>query len=48
MKLKNSLQISALLAALFLNACFDKPGEFVSPTWDVDLNIPITKKNLRY
>ncbi|MBK7981551.1 MAG: hypothetical protein IPK06_16405 [Ignavibacteriae bacterium] len=33
-----------LIVALFLNSCFDKPNEFVSPTWDVDLNIPITKK----
>ncbi|MCB9247241.1 MAG: hypothetical protein H6613_01160 [Ignavibacteriales bacterium] len=29
---------------IFFTGCFDSPDEFVSPTWDVDVNIPITKK----
>ncbi|MFZ1291496.1 MAG: hypothetical protein WAR79_15480 [Melioribacteraceae bacterium] len=42
--IKLCLQILILMISIIFNACFDKPDEFVSPTWDVELNIPITKK----
>ena len=34
----------SLMCILYLNACFDKPDEFVAPTWDAEINIPITSK----
>ncbi len=37
----HSIMIASLL---LLNSCFDKPNEFVSPIWDVQVNLPITQK----
>lgn len=36
------LNISIVLG---LTGCFDKPNEFVSPSWDVEFNIPVTSKS---
>ncbi len=33
-----------VLALILLGGCFDTPDDFVSPTWDIDVNIPITQK----
>ncbi len=36
--------IIILLYTLLLTGCFDKPEEFISPSWDVEVNVPITTK----
>ena len=42
---KRSIILFLLIGSLFfLNSCFDKPNEFVSPIWDVQINLPITQK----
>lgn len=42
---KRSILLFIVIGSLFLlNSCFDKPNEFVSPIWDVQVNLPITQK----
>ena len=36
--------IVIIIYSIFLSGCFDPPDEFVSPSWDVEINIPITTK----
>ncbi|PID62652.1 MAG: hypothetical protein CR986_00830 [Ignavibacteriae bacterium] len=43
-KLKSSIVFSALLLIL-LGGCFDPPDDFVAPTWDTKINIPVTSQN---
>lgn len=35
----------AVMSFSLVTGCFDKPNEFVSPSWDVEFNIPITSKS---
>jgi hypothetical protein len=44
---KRSLVLSKFLIFTFLfsfTGCFDEPKEFVGPTWETKINIPLTKK----
>ncbi len=34
-----------IITLTFITGCFDKPNEFVSPSWDIEFNIPITSKS---
>jgi len=44
---KNKVVFFALAVIISLTSCFDRPNEFVAPTWDTELNIPITKKEFK-
>ena len=33
-----------ILYSILLSGCFDPPEDFVSPSWDVEVNIPVTSK----
>ncbi|MDX1701787.1 MAG: hypothetical protein R3250_14270, partial [Melioribacteraceae bacterium] len=35
---------SLALSFFLLSSCFDTPDEFVAPTWDAEVNLPITSK----
>ena len=43
-RVKKISLIVILVYSLFLSGCFDKPEEFVSPSWDIEVNVPITTK----
>lgn len=40
----NKIVIIGLAISISFVGCFDKPGEFVGPNWDTEVNIPITTK----
>lgn len=42
---KNAILIYILIFSI--TACFDKPDEFVSPSWDTEINIPLTAKEFK-
>ncbi len=42
MKLK--VIFTVLLVVGFFNGCVDIPDDFVAPTWDVQIHVPVTKK----
>ena len=46
-----SKHFAKLIAILFIGfslvGCFDTPNDFVSPTWDADLHLPITSKEYK-
>ncbi len=39
--------IGFLIISISLFGCFDTPDEFVSPSWDTDLHLPITSKEFQ-
>lgn len=44
-KIKSNLKIFLSLIAIFvLGACLDIPDEFVAPTWDLEVNVPILNR----
>ena len=39
--------IGILILSISLFGCFDTPDEFVSPSWDTELHLPITSKEFQ-
>ena len=37
-------KIITIIVSLSIFGCFDKPDEFISPTWDTELHVPITSE----